>query len=62
MIILVFFFIFALIIISNNNLSMSKQENLENFYILYLDWINQIYKNIQEITENIVKQEWMPKI
>ena len=41
---------------------MSKQENLENFYILYLDWINQIYKNIQEITENIVKQEWMPKI
>ncbi len=61
MIILVFFFISALIIISNNNLPMSKQENLEKFYNFYLNWINQLYKNMQEITRNIVKLEWMPK-
>lgn len=60
-IILMFFIIGALFIISNNNLAMYKQENFEKFSELYVEWFNSIYVNIQTLTGEAVKLDWLPK-
>jgi hypothetical protein len=56
-----FFILGALLIISNNNLALYKQENLEEFSDLYIEWIDQIFNNFQEITGNAIKLDWIPK-
>ena len=58
--VLMFFIIGTLFIISNNNLAMYKQENIERFSELYVEWINQIYANIQAITGQVVGFDWLP--
>ena len=61
MIIVMFFAISALFIISNNNLYMYKQESIVKFVDLYLDWINQVFSNSQELTGEVIKLEWLPE-
>ena len=56
-----FFIVAALLIISNNNLAMHNQENVEVFYGLYNDWLNQLFFNTQKITGEIIKYPWLPK-
>jgi hypothetical protein len=58
---ILFFAISALFIITNNNLALSKQENIDIFYKMYLDWANQIYQNSQILTGEAVKLQWLPK-
>lgn len=58
--ILMFFIIGALFIITNNSLAMHKQENIERFSELYIEWINQIYANIQAITGQVMGFDWLP--
>ena len=55
-----FLMIGALLIISNNNLALYKDENVQEFKILYIDWIDNVYQNAQVITGNIIKMEWLP--
>jgi len=59
--ILVFFIVGALFIISNHNLAMCKQENVDVFSGLYLEWINQLYLNLQILIKDIVRLGWFPK-
>jgi hypothetical protein len=61
MISLMFFVIGALFIISNDNLRMNEQENIEKFSESYIEWINQIYLNIQALTGNVIKLDWFPE-
>ena len=58
---LMFFTLSSLLIITNYNLSMQKQENIEKFYDLYLEWVDNIYSNSQFLTGNIIKLDWFPK-
>ena len=60
-VVIMFFLISALMIISNNNLSMYKQENLEEFSELYVGWVDQVYVNIQTLTGNAIRMDWVPK-
>lgn len=61
MILIMLFLFSALLIISNNNLALQKQENLEKFSELYLKWLDKIFTNIQSITGNAVKMNWVPE-
>lgn len=58
--ILMFFVLGALLIISNNNLAIYRQGSFENFFGLYVEWINQIYKNIQILTGDVARLYWLP--
>ena len=60
LIIIIFFVIGALLIISNNDLSMREKKNVSHFTELYIDWMNQIYINLQSISGNVVKLNWFP--
>ena len=62
-IVLILFFlaVSALLIISNNDLALYKQENVEEFSALYLQWLNEIYSNMQVLTGNAVKLDWLPE-
>ena len=61
MILILFFLaVSALLIISNNDLSLYKQENVEEFSALYVQWLNEIYSNMQTLTGNAVKLDWLP--
>ncbi len=61
LIIMVFLILGALLIISNNNLALCKDKNISIFKILYIDWLDSIYKNSQSITGNVIKINWLPK-
>ena len=62
MILILFFLaVIALLIISNNDFSLYKQENVEEFSALYVQWLNEIYSNIQTLTGNAVKLDWLPE-
>ena len=62
-IVLILFFlaVSGLLIISNNDLALYKQENVEEFSALYLQWLNEIYSNIQVLTGNAGKLDWLPE-
>ena len=62
-IVLILFFlaVSALLIISNNDLALYKQENVEEFSALYVQWLNEIYSNMQTLTGNAVKLDWLPE-
>ncbi len=58
--ILMFLIIGALLILSNNNLPLYKDENIAKFKVLYVDWLDSVYKNTWTITGNAVNMKWMP--
>ena len=59
--VLMFFVLSALVIISNNGLALSDDENLKEFGDLYLNWAERIYSNVQGVTGEVVRMEWLPK-
>jgi len=61
LLILLFLAASALLIISNNDLALYKQENLEKFTELYVGWLDNLYSNVQTITGQAVKLEWLPE-
>ena len=62
-IVLILFFlaVSALLIINNNDLALYKPENVEEFSTLYVQWLNEIYSNMQVLTGNAVKLDWLPE-
>jgi len=61
LIILVFFVLSALLIVSNHNLALYEKENVQEFFGLYLGWLDEIYLNFQAITGQAVKMDWFPE-
>jgi hypothetical protein len=61
LIILVFFCLTALLIISNNGLAMRDEGNFEEFKELYVGWLNKVYQNMQGITGQVIKLDWLPE-
>jgi hypothetical protein len=60
LLILIFFIIGGLFIISNNNLFMYQQGNVVNFVDMYLTWLNQLSSNLNILTGNVIKLDWIP--
>jgi len=58
--ILMFLIIGALLILSNNNLPLYKDENIAKFKVLYIEWLDNVYKNTWTITGNTINMKWMP--
>jgi len=56
-----FLFIGGLLIISNNNLALHKKENIIKFKDLYLDYLDKIYLNLQQLTGEVVRVDWVPE-
>ena len=61
MIIVLFFLIGAFFIISNENLALSKKQNLQKFGELYVNWIDQLLANAKYVSGYVVKMDWLPK-
>ncbi len=55
-----FFILVGLVIIQNNNLSLMNDTNIVAFTGLYLNWIDSLYSNIQSLTGQVVKLNWIP--
>ena len=53
-------FLGALFIISNNNLYLSDVNDREEFYGMYLSWINTLISESAEFTAYFLKSEWLP--
>ena len=51
----------ALLIISNNNLAFYKESNVNQFNTLYFEWLDGVYSNVQIMTGNLIKLEWLPE-
>jgi len=58
--VLMFLVIGALLILSNNNLPLYKDENISQFKILYIQWLDDVYQNTQSITGNVIGMKWLP--
>jgi len=58
--VIMFLVIGALLILSNNNLPLYKEENIAKFKVLYIEWLDNVYKNSQSITGNVINMRWMP--
>lgn len=56
----IFFVVSGLIIINNQNLYLVNKEDLQTFSEEYSNWAENLYKNIQSITGQVTKMEWIP--
>ena len=50
----------ALLIISNNDLAFSDSENVGKFGDLFVEWADQLVFNLNSLTGNAVKLDWIP--
>ena len=57
---LVFFTIGALFIINNNNIPLNNSENITQLSETYLNWLDKIFSNTQDITGEVIGLEWLP--
>ena len=55
------FVISGLFIIHNNNLNIYDKESSKQFVNLYSNWVNKFYVNVQTVTGNAVKMDWLPE-
>ena len=51
----------ALIIIANNDLALIKDDNIIQFYSLYVGWLDGVFDNVKSTTGHISKLDWMPE-
>lgn len=61
MLITMFFIIGALFIISENSLNLNKIEKRGEFFTGYVSWLNSTFSNVQEVTGNVVRLNWLPE-
>lgn len=50
----------SLIILESNSLKISEKNDLKIFTEKYQNWTNEIYLNIQQITGQAIKMNWIP--
>ena len=55
-----FLIISGLVIINNKNLYVLDKNDLQTFSSDYSNWAEQIYKNMQAITGQAIKMDWIP--
>jgi len=63
---ILFIFIFFLVlgfllIISNNDLQMYKKEDIQTFSNISTTWANKLYSNLQILSGQIIKLDWLPE-
>lgn len=51
----------SLLMIESNNLSITSKEDMKTLSKKYLDWTGEIYTNIQKITGQAIKLDWLPE-
>jgi hypothetical protein len=61
LIIVIFILLNAFFIISNYNLSLQKDANLGQFFLIYGSWILKVGNNIKGITGQAITQNWIPE-
>jgi hypothetical protein len=59
--ILMFFILGALLIISNENIYVGNQQGLNLFFNPYLNWLNSVYFNFQNIFSSVIGLDWIPE-
>ncbi len=59
--ILIFLLFGAFFIISENNLRLNSGDNLQEFFKLYISWIEGLIENTSSITGNVIKTQWLPE-
>jgi len=62
LVVLIFFVLGALFIISNNGLTLYNDEDFSDFSELYVLWLDSTYSNVQKVTGNAVKLDWLPEL
>ncbi len=50
----------SLIILESNNLQISEKEDIKIFKNELKNWANEIYLNIQQITGQTIRMDWLP--
>lgn len=51
----------SLIIINNNDLNIYNKEDSKEFSKIFFNWVDGVYKNVQTMTGNFVKLNWVPE-
>lgn len=51
----------SLIIIESNDLNIMNKEDMKTLSKKYLNWSEGIYENLQQITGQAIKLEWLPE-
>lgn len=62
MIIIIFLLMNAFFIVSNKNIPLNSIDNISEVSVVYISWVQNIGKNLGEISGNVVKLEWVPDI
>ena len=57
---IMFLLIGAFFIISNEEIKMDSQENFEEFFGLYAQWIDGLVLNGRVVLGYVTKMEWLP--
>ena len=55
-----FLFVGALFIISNHQLYLSNQEQMNEFWNRYYDWLSILFENAGEISGYVIQSAWLP--
>ena len=55
-----FLFFGAVFLISNENLRISDKLDREKFYVLYYNWLGNIFFNFRSMTSNVIRSSWLP--
>jgi len=55
-----FLFVGALFIISNHQLYLSNQQQMDEFFDRYYNWLSLIFENAMEVSGYVVHSAWIP--
>lgn len=50
----------ALLLMSNHDLSLTKDEDMKQFFPLYIDWLDHSILNVRHVTGAATKVDWLP--
>ena len=59
--IVVLMFVSALLIIRDENLNLTKKDDVAQFGRSYVVWAGNVVKNVVGITSYAIKRDWLPR-
>ncbi len=51
----------SLLIIESNNINITNKKEMKTLSKEYLNWTGEIYSNLQKITGQVIKLNWLPE-